>query len=114
MEYVILGYGKIGRTIVADISKYQGDKTIVVYDPFVKNIENLPHNVEFHNKDPLSDENIPDIFREDKLVISALPAKLRKRLIQAVIMGNSKLVDITFGNDTSATICQSRVIQIFS
>lgn len=100
MEYVILGYGKIGRTIVADISKYQGDKTIVVYDPFVKNIENLPHNVEFHNKDPLSDENIPDIFREDKLIISALPAKLRKRLIQAVIMGNSKLVDITFGNDT--------------
>ena len=99
MEYVVLGYGKIGRTIVADISKHQPEKIISVYDPFVKEIEGLSHNVRFYGSDPMSDENIPKIFRKDTVIISALPAKLRKRLMQAVINGKSKLVDVTFGND---------------
>jgi saccharopine dehydrogenase-like NADP-dependent oxidoreductase len=99
MEYVVLGYGKIGRTIVADISKYQSKKTISVYDPFVKGMKGLPANVKFYSSDPLSEENKPKIFREDVVIISALPAKLRKDLIKAVVKGKSKLVDITFGND---------------
>lgn len=99
MEYVVLGYGKIGKTIVADISKHQPKKIISVYDPFAKKIDGLPANVKFYNSDPLSEENMPKIFREDMVIISALPAKLRQKLMQAVIKGKSKLVDITFGND---------------
>lgn len=99
MEYIVLGYGKIGRTIVADVSKYQPEKMISVYDPFAKINSEFPANVKFYNSDPLSDENIPKIFNEDTVIISALPARLRKKLMQAVIKGRSKLVDITFGND---------------
>lgn len=99
MEYVVLGYGKIGRTIVADISRYQPDKTISVYDPFAKIMDGFPGNVKFYNSDPLSEENMLKIFREDTVIISALPARLRKKLMLAVIKGKSKLVDITFGND---------------
>ena len=99
MEYVVLGYGKIGRTIVADVSKHQPKKIISVYDPFAKKIDKLPANVKFYRSDPLSEENMPKIFREDSVIISALPAKLRKKLMLAVVKGKSKLVDITFGND---------------
>ena len=99
MEFIVLGYGKIGRTIVADVSKYQPEKMISVYDPFAKINSEFPANVKFYNSDPLSDENIPKIFNEDTVIISALPARLRKKLMQAVIKGRSKLVDITFGND---------------
>ena len=102
MEFVVLGYGKIGRTIVADISKHQPQSTVTVYDPFIKHVENLPHNARFQTKDPLSEENVPEIFTEGRIIISALPAKLRKKLILAVMKGNSNLVDITFGNDIIA------------
>ena len=99
MEYTVLGYGKIGRTIVADLSKYQQEKIINVYDPFIKNTVELPRNVKLHKTDPLSEENIPKIFKKDVVIISALPAKLRGKLILAVIKGSANLVDITFGND---------------
>jgi lysine 6-dehydrogenase len=95
----VLGFGKIGKNIVSDLSKYRPETKIIVYDPFSINSSEQKGNIKFVNADPLSIENRDKVFKRDSILISALPAELRPVVYKLAKDRHSKLVDIAFGND---------------
>lgn len=99
MRYIILGIGKIGRTILSDILKSKKGDEIRIYDPYGNPPKGLPPNAAFIKSDPFSAENQKDVFASGSVIISALPARLRPKLYELAIKNGSKLVDIAFGND---------------
>ncbi len=99
MAITLLGFGKIGRAIYQDMISHTRDTQIDVYDPFGRFPEQAPSRVKFHAKDPFTGTNRKEIFRKGSVIVSALPAHLREELFLYAERNDSRLVDITFGND---------------
>ncbi|MEM3675545.1 MAG: saccharopine dehydrogenase C-terminal domain-containing protein [Thermoplasmataceae archaeon] len=98
MKFVVLGYGKIGRAIVHDLSKNPLKVPVEVYDPFCSEAD-LPSGVRLIKSDPFSQIEEQKVFDHENVIVSALPAPLRERLFRAAANNGSRLVDVTFGND---------------
>ncbi|MEM0160741.1 MAG: saccharopine dehydrogenase C-terminal domain-containing protein [Thermoplasmata archaeon] len=95
----VLGFGKIGKNIVSDLSKYGTKTKVIVYDPIAIKSSEQRGNIKFINADPLSIENRDKVFSRDSIIISALPAEMRATVYRLAKDKHSKLVDIAFGND---------------
>jgi len=98
VKYVILGYGKIGRAIVNDFLTFTKNTPIEVYDPIAR-MPPSNDRVQYIRSDPMSEENRKNVFSVDNVIVSALPANLRGKLMRLAIQTHSRLVDVTFGND---------------
>ncbi len=99
MKFAVLGFGKIGKAILKDLSTYSGNANIAVYDPQGVFPSDHKENVSFFRQDPLDQKNSKEVFKSDTVVVSALPARFRPKLFKLAEENNSRLVDITFGND---------------
>ncbi len=104
----VLGFGKIGKNIVSDLSKYSVDTKVTVYDPISIKSSEQRGNIKFINADPLSIENRDKVFTRDSIIISALPAELRPAVYKLAKDKHCKLVDIAFGNDDISEYLDSR------
>jgi saccharopine dehydrogenase-like NADP-dependent oxidoreductase len=94
-NYVLLGFGKIGKNIVYDLMENNKDRVkISVYDPYVKpNTSKFP-GVNFFSSDPFTENIAKRIFNDDNVVISALPPQFMQKAYDFTIKLGGNLVDI--------------------
>lgn len=94
-NYVVLGYGNIGKNIVYDLveNNIDGSK-ISVYDPNLIDGEERISGAVFFRSDPFEEGTVEEVFNEDNVVISAMPPQLMQKSYDYTIRFGGNLIDI--------------------
>lgn len=93
-NYVVLGFGNIGRNIVYDLVENNKDGLeISVYDPFIRPSPSEFPGVNFHSSDPFANNTADEVFDPGNVVISALPPSLMQKAYDFTVKFGGNLVD---------------------